>query len=327
MTTLAIRQQLLTNKQVFISCIVPVHNEAEGISHFVLKLKEKLQTLSQQFEIILIDDGSKDDSSSIIEGLLDDEVKLIAFSRNFGKENALTAGLQYCQGDVAILVDSDFQHPFDLFDVFLEKWAEGYDMPYGVRKDRSNESRTKRWFAHQFYRLLGLLSEIKVPSDAGDFRLLDRRVIDALNECHEYSRFMKGLYAWVGFKGIAIPYNVQDRFAGTSSWSFFKLFDLALTGIISFSDAPLRIWSLIGAFISSVSFIYAIWIIFKTLLFGVDVPGYATIVVAIMFFGGIQLISVGILGEYIARIFREVKKRPQFIVAKAIGFKDKTLDE
>lgn len=315
------RQQQLQGKDVFISCIVPVHNEAAGISLFIEALKTALQSLTNRFEIILIDDGSQDESQKVItETLVNKEVKLIAFSRNFGKESALTAGLLYCQGDVAILIDADFQHPLEILPVFLEKWAEGYDMPYGLRNSRDNESRIKRWFTHQFYRLMGHVSEVPLPPDAGDFRLLDRRVIDALNNCHENNRFMKGLYAWVGFNAIAVPYDVQERLAGTSSWSFTKLFNLALTGLISFSDAPLRVWSLIGSFISGIAFIYAIWIIVKTLVFGVDTPGYATIIVAIMFFGGVQLISVGILGEYIARIFREVKKRPSFIVSKTIGF-------
>ena len=314
------RKLALDNKQVFISCIVPVHNEEEGIALFVQALEEKIATLTSRYEILLIDDGSRDKSALIIENtLLNGHIKFIRFSRNFGKENALTAGLEYCQGEVAVLIDADFQHPFEVIDQFLESWAKGYDMAYGVRRDRQDESPGKRWFANQFYKLMGHLSEVRIPPDAGDFRLLDRKVINALRECKEYSRFMKGLYAWVGFSSVAIPYTVKARQTGKSSWSFFKLFDLALTGIISFSDAPLRVWSLVGMTISSIAFLYALWIVFKTLFFGIDVKGYATLVVAIMFFGGIQLISIGILGEYLARIFREVKKRPPYIISKTSG--------
>jgi len=308
-------------KSLFISCIVPIHNEEENIQEFLPKLIETISSHSPRFEIILIDDGSQDNTLSIIEKEFTQEyIKLIAFSRNFGKENALTAGLEYCQGDVAILIDADSQHPLETIDQFVSKWRGGYDMVYGVRRHRKDETIAKRWFAKLFYRLMDSLSEVKIPPDAGDFRLLDRKVIDALNSCGEYSRFMKGLYAWVGFKSYAITYEAQDRFAGKTSWSFFKLFDLALTGIISFSDIPIRVWGIIGIIISSLSLAYALWIIISTLVFGVDTPGFATLATAIMFFGGIQLMSIGILGEYIGRIFREVKKRPHYIIAKTRGF-------
>jgi polyisoprenyl-phosphate glycosyltransferase len=317
------RQQLLKNKTVKLSCVVPVHNEEEGIVDFVNALKKELPKLTSNFEIILIDDGSKDHSLQIIEEqIVGENIKVIAFSRNFGKEKALTAGLKYAKGDVTLIIDADFQHPFHIIPKMFQGWAEGYDMAYGVRSTREDEAPSKRLFTGLFYRMMGLMSEVKIPPDAGDFRLLDKEVVNAINQCHENSRFMKGLYAWVGYKSIAIPFKPKDRHAGKSSWHFFKLFDLALTGIISFSDFPLRAWSLIGVAISAVSLIYALWIVFSTLMFGVQVPGYATIVTAVMFFGGIQLLSIGIMGEYIARIFREVKQRPPFIIAKKIGFDD-----
>lgn len=316
------RDQILTQKDLFISFIVPVFNEEKNVGPFMKALSEVAQSFAQTYEIILVDDGSKDHSLALIEEAAqnDKRIKFISLSRNFGKENALTAGLEHCQGEVAIMIDADFQHPFSTLNEFLEKWSQGYDMVYAVRADRRNESRLKRFLTQGFYRLIDRLSATKIPMNASDFRLLDRKVINAINDCREYNRFMKGLYAWVGFKSIAVSYEVQNREAGVSSFSFKRLLDLALTGIFSFSNIPLRVWSLIGLFISSISFIYALFIIFDTLIFGVDTPGYATIVVAIMFFGGVQLLSIGILGEYIGRIFSEVKKRPRYLIGKSTGF-------
>jgi len=316
------RDQILKQKALFTSFIVPVFNEEKNLNAFVKALGETAQKLTEHYEIILIDDGSRDNSLALIEAQTqnDARIKMISLSRNFGKENALTAGLEHCQGDVAIMIDADFQHPFSTIDEFLVNWSLGYDMVYAVRKDRRNESRLKRFLTQGFYRLIDRLSATKIPMNASDFRLLDRKVINAINDCREYNRFMKGLYAWVGFKSIAVTYEVQNREGGASSFSFKRLLELALTGIFSFSNIPLRIWSLIGLFISSISFVYALFIVFDTLIFGVDTPGYATIVVAIMFFGGVQLLSIGILGEYIGRIFSEVKKRPKYLIDKSIGF-------
>ncbi len=316
------RDQILKQKALFTSFIVPVFNEEKNLNAFVKALGETAQKLTEHYEIILIDDGSRDNSLALIEAQTqnDARIKMISLSRNFGKENALTAGLEHCQGDVAIMIDADFQHPFSTIDEFLANWSLGYDMVYAVRKDRRNESRLKRFLTQGFYRLIDRLSATKIPMNASDFRLLDRKVINAINDCREYNRFMKGLYAWVGFKSIAVTYEVQNREGGASSFSFKRLLELALTGIFSFSNIPLRIWSLIGLFISSISFVYALFIVFDTLIFGVDTPGYATIVVAIMFFGGVQLLSIGILGEYIGRIFSEVKKRPKYLIDKSIGF-------
>jgi glycosyltransferase involved in cell wall biosynthesis len=247
-------------------------------------------------------------------------IKLLALSRNFGKENALTAGLEHCTGDVAIILDSDFQHPLEMIPVFLKHWGEGYEMVYGVRENRDDESSVKRGFANLFYWLMAKITKIDIPSNAGDFRLLDRKVVDSLNQFQERSRFMKGLYAWVGFKRLAVPFKVQERAAGKSSWGLGRLTELAITGITSFSDIPLRVWGFIGFVISLISLVYAIYIITVTLLFGADLPGFPSIIVALMFFGGIQLLSIGILGEYIARIFSEVKQRPKYIVEQKHGF-------
>jgi len=306
-----------------ISFIVPLYNEASNLASFVTQLIDYLQNLAIGYEIILIDDGSRDNSVGIARQLCQQpNIKLIALSRNFGKELALTAGLEYCTGDAAIMIDADFQHPFATIATFIEKWQSGYEIVYGVRQDRNQESWLKRGMIRFFYHILSMLTAPQIPRDAGDFRLLDRKVITALNNCQERVRFMKGLYAWVGFKSLAIPFEVQARHHGQSRWGFSHLAELAIVGITSFSNIPLRIWSLVGLSISFIAFIYASYIILKTLIFGVDVPGYASILVGITFFGGIQLLSIGILGEYIARIFNEVKQRPKYIVTEKIGFSE-----
>lgn len=315
------RQQLLVDHKIFISCIVPVFNEEPVIESFVHKLEEELKSITQHYEIILIDDGSSDDTvKKIMELPPSPSIKLLALSRNFGKEAALTAGLEYSTGDVALLIDADFQHPVTMIVEFLKYWAQGYDMVYGVRSNRDDESFLKRNFSRLFYGLMAKISRINIPSNAGDFRLLDKKVVVTLNSIEERGRFMKGLYAWVGYKSVAVPFEVQKRAAGASSWKFSRLTELALTGITLFSDIPLRIWSLVGFTISLIAFLYALYIVTVTMISGVDVPGFATLVVAIMFFGGIQLLSIGILGEYIARIFNEVKRRPKYIVEKKLGF-------
>lgn len=322
MDYLATRQKQLDEKTLFISCIVPVYNESDTIQRFVSALDQTLREHSSAYEIILIDDGSKDDSLAKMMALPSSfpSVKLLSLSRNFGKEIALTAGIQHAAGEIAILLDADFQHPLEIIPSFLKEWANGYDMVYAVRKDRESESLLKRKAAQCFYFLMKKLSSLDIQDGAGDFRLMDKKLIDALNTFPERTRFMKGLYAFIGFKKIAIDYTVQQRKAGTSRFGFTKLAELALTGITSFSDIPLRIWSFIGFVISLISLIYAIFIVTETLLFGTDLPGFPSLIVAIMFLGGIQLLSIGILGEYIARIFTEVKNRPLYLVKLKKGF-------
>ncbi len=315
------RKQLVEKKELFISCIVPVYNEEANIEEFLSKLTGCLQEITCNFEVIVVDDGSKDKTvKSVIKLSKKGNIKLVAFSRNFGKEFALTAGLDHCTGQVAILIDADFQHPIELIPRFVSRWSKGYDMVYGKRKNRNNESRVKRNFANAFYWLMTKITKINIPSNAGDFRLLDRKIITSLNDFNERTRFMKGLYAWVGYKTCSIKYDVSDRVAGTSAWGFAKLTELAITGILSFSDIPLRVWSLVGFVISLVSLLYAIYMITTTLIFGTDMPGFPSIIIAVMFFGGIQLLSIGILGEYVARIFAEVKQRPNYIVNYKYGF-------
>lgn len=311
---------MLTQRQLCISCIIPVFNEEDVVKPFIIELHQALEKLTDCYEIILVDDGSHDSTMAKIQAMPQKQIKVLGFSRNFGKEIALTAGLEHCSGDVAILLDADFQHPIDLLPNFLQKWVEGYDMVYGARNSRESEAYLKRNMSHLFYWLMQKITRIDIPNNAGDFRLLDRKIIDAFKQFPERTRFMKGLYAWVGYKNIALPYEVKERAAGKSSWRLSKLTELAITGITSFSDVPLRVWGFIGFVISLLSLIYAIYIVAVTMIFGADLPGFPTLVVAIMFLGGIQLLSIGILGEYIARIFTEVKQRPKYLLQVKEGF-------
>lgn len=310
----------MNHKKPKISCIIPVYNEAGGIAEFLTDLHEYIATKTNNFELLIVDDGSSDGSAETVIATNLKHVKLIQLSRNFGKEVALSAGLEHCSGDVTIIIDGDAQHPVDTIEQFLEKWHEGYDMVYGVRQNRENESAVKRWFTSWFYTAMEKITQINIVANAGDFRLLDKKVVDSLNLCEERGRFMKGLYAWVGFKSIGVPFTVAERNQGKSSWSFANLAELAITGITSFSNVPLRIWSFIGFSIALLSFVLALWIVVKTLIFGVDLPGYASMMVAIFFFCGVQLCSIGVLGEYIAKIFNEVKRRPKYIINQKIGF-------
>jgi glycosyltransferase involved in cell wall biosynthesis len=280
-----------------------------------------LEKLSSHIEIICIDDGSSDNTFAVaLELAVLFPIKAIQLSRNFGKEAAMTAGLEHATSDVIILMDADGQHSTDVLPRFLQEWRNGYDMVYGIRSGRESEPWWKRKFTQLFYSLMRKGTSVPIIPDAGDFRLMDKRVVNALNQLPERTRFMKGLYAWVGFKSIGCNYDVQERQAGKSSFSFKKLIQLALTGIISFSDVPLRLWSALGAIVSLLSIMYGLFILIRTLCFGVDLPGFATITVAITFLGGIQLLSIGVLGEYIGRIFNEVKQRPVYIIANKIGF-------
>lgn len=315
------RQAALQQRAVKITCLVPVYNEEVVIKDFICALRSQLSLSSNEFEIIVIDDGSRDQTMIILRELARQKmIKYISLSRNFGKEMALTAGLSKVKSDVCIILDADFQHPVHVIPEFLTEWANGYDMVYGERSREDYESFLKRKATDSFYWVLKKITKLDISSPAGDFRLMDAKVVQAIQSFSERTRFMKGIYAWVGFSKIGVPFKVEMRAAGKSRWGFSRLTELALTGIISFSDIPLRVWSLIGVCVSSVAFIYALYIITKTLLFGADLPGFPTLLVAILFLGGVQLLSVGILGEYIARIFNEVKQRPPYLIAEEEGF-------
>ncbi|WP_263322406.1 glycosyltransferase family 2 protein [Endozoicomonas sp. Mp262] len=315
------------NNPPFLSCVVPVFNEGEVVSSFLTALIEQLKAVTEQFEIIVVDDGSRDNTVQLVEPFCyDGSVKLIALSRNFGKEAALTAGIDACQGDAVILIDADFQHPLAMIPVFLNYWEKGYDMVYGVRKDRNEESFLKKKGAHFFYRIMSFSTGVEVPAHAGDFRLMSRKVVDSLKKLPERDRFMKGIYAWVGFKSIGVPFEVQERAAGESGWGYRKLTNLALSGITSFTTLPLRLVGVLGLLISAASVLYALFIVFTTLVLGSSLPGWPTVVTAITFIGGIQLLSLGVLGEYIAGIFNEVKQRPTYLVQKRRGFEPEKHD-
>ena len=298
-----------------VSCIIPAFNESENIVALLETLHQLLTRHHWRHELLVVDDGSRDDTAlRVLNECQHLPVTLIQLSRNFGKENALTAGIDHVQGDVAVLIDGDFQHPPELVPVFLHKWREGYDMVYSIRVDRRDESLAKRLFTRMFYALLNLGAPQKIPENTQDFRVLDRCVLDALRQLPERNRFMKGLYNWVGFRQLAVPCNTDERRAGASSFNFRGLLRLGLTGLTAFSNVPLRIWTLIGSAISLCSIFYAIWEVARALLYGNPIAGWPTLAVAITFLGGVQLLSVGILGEYVGRIFDEVKQRPSYLV-------------
>jgi len=270
-------------------------------------------------EIVLVDDGSTDNGAALFATHLVGKWKIIQLSRNFGKEIALAAGMDHAHGRAVVIIDADLQHPPETIEVFVAKWREGYDMVYGQRIDRSTDGPIRRWLSRKFYSVFERFGETALPEGAGDYRLLDRKVVDTLRRMGERARFSKGLFAWVGYKSIGIPFDVHDRAHGVSKWSFRKLMGFALDGLASFSTLPLKVWTYVGSIISSFALFYAQFFAIKTLVWGVEVPVYPSLIVAVMFFSGIQLVSLVVIGEYVGRIFAEVKRRPLYIVAEEIG--------
>lgn len=306
-----------TQANPHITVIVPAYNEAAAITATVENIANQLATLSPHWDVVVIDDGSRDQTSNIVRDLPAYlRTTLVRFSRNFGKEYAITAGLEHASGDIVICMDADGQHSSELINDMLEKWREGYDMVYAVRQDRHVEPGFKRWGSRVFYEIMTLGERITIPRDAGDFRLMNRNVVDALRALPERNRFMKGMYAWVGYRSIGIPYTPLPRSHGVSTFSRIKLMQLAWTGITSFSVIPLRLASAVGALLALISFVYGFWVILEKWIFDESIPGWPTVVASLMFFSGIQLLFIGILGEYIARIYDEVKGRPPYIVAE-----------
>jgi polyisoprenyl-phosphate glycosyltransferase len=304
-----------------ISVIVPVHNEVGNLVRLAQQVGDVLTPLVRDWELIFIDDGSQDGSWQQICSLHkeDDHIRGLSFSRNFGKEIAIAAGLDEARGKAVILMDADLQHPPEILARFIEKWREGYVMVYAQRDSRADETRIRRGFARAFYRIFDRYGEMRLPEGAGDFRLIDRKGVEVLRSLSERARFSKGLYAWIGFRSIGVPYHVHARASGTSSWSLRKLFRFAFDGITSFSTVPLRVWTYLGLLISILSLATALYFALHTLFYGSDVPGFPSLIVSVMFFSGIQLMSLGIIGEYIGRIFAEVKKRPLYVVAERVG--------
>ena len=305
-----------------LSIILPFHNESGGVRNLFRRLYPVLGALNIGYEIICVDDGSSDDTYSTLlhEREFDQRLKIVRLARNFGKETALTCGLHLAKGDAAVTLDSDLQHPPEIIVDLINKWREGYEMVYAIRNNRKTDGYFRRLYSRAFYAVFRTIADIKMPEGAGDFCLLDRKVIDAVNALPERNRFMKGLTSWVGFKQGVVPFDVAPRDSGVTHWSFFRLIRFAFDGLSAFSTLPLRIWTWCGAVISIGALAYALYLIFDTMVYGIDVPGFASIMVGVLFMGGIQLLSLGVIGEYMARIFTEVKARPLYFISERAGF-------
>ena len=299
-----------------LSVIVPVFNESAVLADFHRQMSAVMLETGSDYELIYIDDGSSDNTVDRIAEIrkTDSHVALIELSRNFGKEIALSAGLDHARGDAVIIIDADLQDPPGLVHTFLEEWRNGYDVVYGRRTDRRGDSRAKIFTAKWFYRILNYLSDVEIPEDVGDFRLLSRRAVDALTSLPERHRYMKGLYAWIGYPQKSIPYVREPREAGDSKWSYWRLWNFALEGITSFSDVPLKVATYVGVLTSGVAFIYGLFLLVRTLVWGNPVPGYPSLIIVMLFLGGVQLICLGIIGEYLARTFQESKGRALYFV-------------
>jgi glycosyltransferase involved in cell wall biosynthesis len=306
-----------------LSFVVPCYNEEENIASTIQEIAFETARLKRIFEIILVDDGSHDRTVDIARAMMTDHpVRILRLSRNFGKEQAISAGMESALGEAVVLLDADLQEPISLLETLLEHWENGYEMIYAVRADRKNEPWLKRGAVRLFYGLLNYAAATDIPRNARDFRLMDRKVVDALNALPERNRFMKGLYSWVGFRTKEIAIELQPRRKGKSKFGTKGLAGLALTGLTAFSDWPLRIWGGIGFILAVLSIICGAWIVLETLIWGEKTPGWSSLAAAIFFLGGVQLISIGVLGEYIGRVFTEVKARPGHIVAERIDFRD-----
>ncbi|PKF61961.1 glycosyltransferase [Psychromonas sp. psych-6C06] len=308
-----------------LSIVVCVLNEEESIDLFLDAVTPFIEQSVNSYEIVFVNDGSTDRTLEIIkERVADPErhVKLVNLSRNFGKDTALTAGLDYAKGQAVIPMDVDLQDPPDLIPEMVKKWREGADSVIAVRKDRSDDGIVKRKTATAFYKIIGRMSKVDMPQNAGDYRLVDRKVVDVLQKMPEKARFMKGLFAFPGFTKDYVYYSRPARVAGTTKWNYWKLWNFALDGIFSFSTAPLRIWTYAGVCVGFASLAYLTFVIIKTLVFGVDVPGYASLITLILFFSSLNLIGIGVLGEYIGRIFEEVKNRPLYVIEGYYGHEE-----
>lgn len=311
------------NKTPDISLIVPMYNEQEVIDIFFQEIERVLAKLSKySYEIICVNDGSNDKTLDILKNYAakDKNIKIISFSRNFYKEQALFAGLEYSQGKAVIPMDVDLQDPPELILDFIKKWEEGYEVVYGMRADRSDDGFVKKISALAFYKFYNLISERPVPYNTGDYRLMSRKVVEAVKQIKEKKLFMKGVFNWVGFKSCGVSYKRPERAAGTTKWNYWKLWNFALDGITSSTTLPLRIWTYVGSMIAAFSFLASAYIIIKTIIFGDQVRGFPTLAVMILFFGGIQLIALGVIGEYIGRIMAEVKNRPLYIIEEKVNF-------
>lgn len=295
---------------------MPVYNEATIIPLFQQRLKEACLTLDLAIEVVYVNDGSQDNSLSVLKALREQDpgITIVDLSRNFGKEVALQAGLDHAIGDAVVVIDVDLQDPPELIPEFVSHWQAGYDVVYATRRSRGGEGWFKKSSAYLFYRLISKMSHVSIPKDTGDFRLLSRRAVDALKLMREKHRYMKGLFSWIGFSQLAVSFERQARVGGTTKWNYWKLLNLAIEGITSFSIAPLKLATIMGFITAVCAFVYALIIVYKTLVFGEAIQGYPSLMVVILFLGGIQLITLGIIGEYLGRTFDEAKQRPLYLM-------------
>jgi glycosyltransferase involved in cell wall biosynthesis len=299
-----------------LSLVVPVFNEEESVDVFLDVVVPLLERDRLRFEIVFVNDGSRDNTlSHLLDcSARDPRIRIVNLSRNFGKEAALTAGIDHAKGDVLVPMDIDLQDPPELIEPFIARWREGYDIVYGVRTTRPWDTAAKRLSAAWFYRVFNSMSPVRIPTNVGDFRLVDRRAAEVLRQLPERNRFMKGLFAWVGFNAIGVPYERQPRAAGSSKFDLWRLWNFALDGVVSFSTVPLRVSFYAGLAIAAFAALYALFIIARVLIFGIDTPGYASLIIVVLLMGAIQLVSIGVIGEYLGRLFLEVKARPIYVV-------------
>lgn len=311
--------------QKTLAVVVPLFNEADSIELFLKAVIPLLNTIADRYNllwyILAVDDGSEDATLHILRqwATHDSRIRVLALSRNFGKEAALTAGLAYARTNAVIVMDADMQDPPSLMDGMVRRWLNGANMVVGIRSARESDTKSKRYTSNLYYKLYNTMSQRPIPVNAGDFRLMDKSVVDAVLRLRERNRFMKGIFSWVGFKTEYIYFARPQRHCGSSKWNYWKLFNFGLDGLTSFSTLPLRVWTYIGFLISFFAFLCSISVIFRTLFFGEEVKGFPTLIVAILFLGGLQLFSLGILGEYIGRLYQESKKRPLYIIKEKIN--------
>ena len=304
-----------------LSIVIPVFNEAENLGPLVHRLAPVLESETGAWEILFVDDGSRDGGLEEIKRLnaTEPRVRALSLSRNFGKEVAIAAGLDAAQGEAVVIMDADLQHPPEIIPEFLKRWREGNAIVYAQRRDRAYEGPVKRAFSQLFYRIFARLGETQLHEEAGDFQLFDRKAVEALRLLGERARFSKGLYSWIGFRSVGVPFEVGDRLHGRSRYDYRKLLHFAWDGITSFTPVPLRVWTYLGFLISLGAVITAFYFVFEALFVGVKTPGFPTLIVAVTLLAGVQLMSLGMIGEYVGRIFAEVKRRPLYIVAERVG--------
>jgi len=306
-----------------------MHNEEGNLRPFFERTSDVLMNLGMRWEIVFVNDGSSDNTIAEALELHDShpEVKVVDLSRNFGKEIALSAGLDYATGDLIVEIDADLEHPPEAIRDMVDKWSDGFEIIFATRKSRAAEAPLKRFSARLYYKIFGWLSKIENHDKLGDFCLLDRKVVEKLKQFPEHNRFMKGLVAWTGFKQGFVTYELGTRTVGETKWNYWRLWNFAVEGITSFSTIPLKLWTYVGLFVAAMAFVYTGIIVVRTIIFGIDVPGYASLLTVVLFLGGIQLISLGVLGEYVGRIYTEVKDRPLYLVQGAFGFDEVNVEE